>query len=142
MIHVIHGIFLLASLYVAFDPPFSPSRIGGGLAFLPCYYLGALGVGYFSGYFLLIFGSKSGSSKSWERPSALRRTLDYAVLALVWIAFLAVPAGMIYRNYPQLRINHGRDLAKFGVLAAKSLPASGAVVLSDDPYRLYAVRPF
>src|SRR6185503_10879335 len=59
MSHVIHGVFLLAGLYVAFDPPFSPRRLGQGMAFLPFIYLGALSMGYFAGYFLLVFNPKT-----------------------------------------------------------------------------------
>ena len=67
MFYVLHGIFLSACIYVASDPVFSPRtlalRNGIGTTFLTVYYLGALSVGYFSGYFLLVFGQESG--RAW-----------------------------------------------------------------------------
>jgi len=56
MFHVVHGLFLIACIWVALDPPFSPRNKGFGSPFLTFYYLGALSVGYCSGYFLLLFG--------------------------------------------------------------------------------------
>src|ERR1039457_6701312 len=56
MFHVVHGLFLIACIWVAMDPPFSPRNKGFGSPFLTFYYLGALSVGYCSGYFLLLFG--------------------------------------------------------------------------------------
>jgi tetratricopeptide (TPR) repeat protein len=137
MTHVIHGMFLLACLYVAFDEKFSPRVLAPGWYFLPLYYLGALCVGYFSGYFLLIFGAKP--TKAWERPSLLERALSRALVALVWIGFVAVPMGLLYRNYPELRRNLNPHLAQFGHAAAQSLP-QGAVVLSDDTFTLNALH--
>ena len=139
MTHVIHGVFLLACLYVSFDPPFSPRQLGTGFAFLPFYYLGALAIGYCSGYFLLIFGAVA-TGRAWQRPSVLQRLINYALVAVVWISLVCVPAGLIYKNLPQIQISWGRDLGKFGELAAQSLPPQGGVVLSDDPYRLYALQ--
>lgn len=140
MTHVIHGLFLAACLYVAFDPAFSPRQLGGGfLTFLPFYYLGALAIGYCSGYFLLVFGPRP-VTKSWQRPSLLRRGLNYLLVALVWISAGAVPAGLAYRNLPQIRLSNAPYLSELSAAAARQLPAEGAVVLSDDPIRLYALQ--
>jgi tetratricopeptide (TPR) repeat protein len=140
MTHVIHGAFLLTCLYVAFDPPFSPRSLGQNMfAFLPFYYLGALTVGYCSGYFLLLFGPRP-DAKAWQRPSPLRRIINFAILAAVWIGFVAVPAGLLYRNWPAIRGSNARHLSDFATEAAKLLPPQGAVVLSDDTFRLYALR--
>ena len=143
MTHVIHGVFLLACLYVAFDPAFSPRqmlmKLKAGMTLLPFYYLGALSAGYFSGYFLLVFGATA--VKPWERPSLLRALLHRSLVALVWLALLGVPVGLVKKNLPQIRRGNAPDLASFGLLAAQSLPPQGAVVLSDDPlYRLYALQ--
>ena len=74
MMHVIHGIFFLACLYVAFDPPFSPRSLAfGRLALLPFYYLGALGIGYCAGYLLLVFGFRVPAQGGWPRRSVVRR---------------------------------------------------------------------
>ncbi len=61
MFHAIHAILLFVCVWVAFDPPFSPRHLDilrryFFPPFLTFYYLGALSVGYFRGYFLLVFG--------------------------------------------------------------------------------------
>jgi tetratricopeptide (TPR) repeat protein len=138
MTHVIHAVFLGACIYVAFDPPFSPRQLTSGPALLSFYYLGALSVGYFAGYFMLVFSQTE--FKRWHRNISLRKILNRTVVALVWLAALAVPIGLAVKNFPELRKNTG---AYFGQMAAKtadSLPESGGIVFSDDPYRLYAVH--
>src|SRR6266849_5942690 len=59
MFHFVHALLLLACVWVAMDPPISARNIGRdhdfGIPFLSFYYLGALSVGYFAGYFLLVF---------------------------------------------------------------------------------------
>jgi len=142
MMHLLHGIFLVACLYVAFDPAFSPRKLGGifGYRMLPFYYLGALSVGYFSGYFLLVF--RTGAIKPWLRPSAFRKGLNISMLGLVWVVAVAAPVALFIKNLPQIQIVTSPHLITFGHAAAKTLKDAaprGAVVLSDDPYRLYSV---
>src|SRR5687768_17759079 len=80
MTHVIHGVFLVACIYVAFDPPFSPRNLSGQMfSFLPLYFLGALAIGYFAGFLLLVFGAKPGP-QAWQRPSPLRQGLGYLII--------------------------------------------------------------
>lgn len=140
MTHVIHGVFLLACLYVSFDPVFSPRALGGasGYSMLSFYYLGALGIGYFTGYFLLVFAP--GVVRSWQRPTFVRTALNYAIRGAVLVAVVAVPAGLVSQNLPKLRAQYGPEFSQFGSLAAASLPSNGAAVLSDDPYRLFALE--
>lgn len=140
MTHLIHGIFLAACIYVAFDPAFSPRHLSGGIfAFLPLYYLGALAVGYCSGYFLLVFGAKPGP-QAWQRPSPFRKAVNACLVVLVWVAFAVVPAGLLYKNLPMILANGGKAMDRIAEEMAKSLPAQGAVVFSDDIFRLYALR--
>lgn len=140
MTHLIHGIFLLACAYVTFDPAFSPRHLGGGIfAFLPLYYLGALAAGYCAGYFLLVFGAKPGP-QAWQRPSPMRKTLNHAVVALTWVLFVAVPAGLIHKNLPIIMANAGKALDRLTKETVKSLPPQGSIVLSDDTFRLQALN--
>jgi tetratricopeptide (TPR) repeat protein len=140
MTHVIHGVFLVACLYVAFDPAFSPRALTGpaGYPLLSFYYLGALSIGYFAGYFLLVFSPRV--AKAWQRPSVLRVALNYAVRGGLVLAVAAVPAGLVWKNLPKLRTEQGPEFSQFGSLAAGSLPPQGAAVLSDDPFRLFALE--
>ena len=99
MTHVIHLVFLAACLYVAFDPPFIPRQLSSGAPMLPFYYLGALSVGYFAGYFMLVFGALN--FKPWQRYRELRKVFNMAIVALVWLAAIAVPAGLAIKNLPR-----------------------------------------
>jgi tetratricopeptide (TPR) repeat protein len=139
MMHVIHAVFLLACLYVTFDPSFSPRKlVNETMSFLPLYFLGALSIGYYSGYFLLVFKGTTGP-KTWQKQRGLRKALNYAVAGLVCIAFVATPAALAYRNYPKIKLTCGKELSQFGELALQSLGTRGGVVLSDDPFRLYSL---
>ncbi len=140
--HLIHLIFLGICLFVSFDMEFSPRRILFGVfAGLPFYYLGALSIGYFAGYVLLVFGSKTDpNAKSWQRPSMVRRAAGVLLVGVVWVLFVAVPGGLGWKNFPRLRASSGSALSQHAVLQADSLPAQPAIVLSDDPVRLYALQ--
>lgn len=138
MTHVIHAVFLLACLYVAFDPPFSPRKLAFGQPMLPFYYLGALSVGYFAGYFLLVFGHTT--FKPWERYRLLRGIAHKAIVALVCLAAVGVPAGLAVKNLPEIRKTTGPYLARMADSVVQSLPAQGGVILSDDLPRLYIVQ--
>jgi tetratricopeptide (TPR) repeat protein len=138
MLHVVHAAFLAACLYVAFDPPFSPRSLGGGLyALLPLYYLGALTIGYCAGYFLLVFGTKP-AQPTWQRPSVIRDVLAKVLVVAVWLVLLAGPAALAVKNAPKLWANRGSGFLAMGRELAASLPATPAVVLSDSPVHLSA----
>ena len=140
MTHLIHVVFFVACIYVAFDPPFSPRKLGFGYPFLPIYYLGALSIGYFAGYFLLVFNPRRAvrPTRSWEQPSGLRMAFSYFITAVVWISLLGVPAGLLYKNAPEIQHANSRSLSVYAETAARSLP-DRAVVLSDDLVSLYAL---
>jgi len=141
MTHVIHAVFLAACIYVTFDLTFSPRGLSAGLpyALLPFYYLGALAIGYCSGYFLLVFGAKPGP-QTWQRSSPIRRVINFVVVGLVWVAFVAVPAALLVKNLPTIHANSGEAMDRLSRATAKSLPETGAVVLSDDRFRLFSLQ--
>ena len=90
MFHVVHALFLVACIWVALDPPFSPRNKGFGSPFLTFYYLGALSVGYCSGYFLLLFSGKTDRPR--RIPSHLR-LINKAVTGAIWLLLLLAPVG-------------------------------------------------
>ncbi|MBI3417883.1 MAG: hypothetical protein HY043_21530 [Verrucomicrobia bacterium] len=134
MFKIIHGMFLVACIWVAFDDEFSPRRLGLGLPFLTFYYLGALSVGYFSGYFLLVFGEEP--KKNWARSHGVVRLINQLVSGIVLLAPIAVAILLAQRNYPSIRFTNGPMLKQFAALCAQALPARGAVVLGDDATNL------
>jgi tetratricopeptide (TPR) repeat protein len=140
MFHAVHAVIFGVCLWVAFDPPFSPRHLGVGLAFLTFYYLAALGIGYFCGYFLLVFGKRATSSRSQEvRPSPLD-FLNVPVTCGVWLLAILAVAGLVYKNAPQIRETNGDTLKKYAALVEEGLPRTGCILLSDDPGRLFLVQ--
>ena len=134
--HIVHALFLGACVWVMLDPAFSPRFKGFGIPFLSLYYLSALCVGYFSGYFLLVF-----------RPVVLRgRRTPFlaqlghrAVLAGVIFLTVATPVALLIKNLPAIRSTNHSALTEFARLTTEQLPRS-AYVLSDDPRRTLMVR--
>ena len=133
-------------MWVAFDAPFSArSQLDsqllqnvdepwGGIPFLTFYYLGALCLGYFVGYFLLVCGHEA--LKTWQKISTGTRLLNRAVTVAVWLTMIASPVGLWCKNIPVIRANDGSLLRELARLTTRGLPAHGAIVLSDDPFIL------
>lgn len=139
MFHLVHGVFLIACLWVAFDPPFSPRvfqrQFGMNFSWLPLYHLGAICVGYFTGYFLLLFGTAGRSSR---REGDLGRRLNKVIIAAMWVLLVLVPASLLYKNWGTVSALGGPTLKNLGAALVENLPAENAVVFSEDP-RLLAV---
>ncbi len=87
---LLHLVFFAFCLWICFDYQFSPRLLEPRLAFLTFYYLGALSIGYFAGYMLVVFGKSP--VNAWDRPQGFATVLNKILFALVWVALLAVPA--------------------------------------------------
>jgi len=135
--HIVHALFLVACLWVSLDSPFSPRHFGG-LPFLTFYFLGALSIGYFSGYFLLVFGTRVAKSRDRLHPAV--RAVNRAVVACVWLLLIVVPSLLVYRNLPRIQSNRSSVFARYFSRVEAALPSEGAVVLSDDPSMLAFLR--
>ncbi len=135
---VIHLFILAACLFVAFNPKFSPRELGLGIPFLSFYYLGALAVGYYSGYALLVFTDPP--KKSWRRDNPLLKLLNPVVRAAVLLAMVAVPAGLAYKNLPMVRAADGSLLKDFIGRTVQGLPKAPAYLLSEDAFQLALLR--
>jgi len=139
--HIVHAVLFVVCIWVALDPPFStrfsPLHEQIGLTLLTVSYLGAFGVGYFAGYFLLLFRKSSEASRHAPGYVGFVNTV---VTGLVWaIAVLALLA-LLSRNLPHIRSTNGAPYKQFASDMAQSLPVAGGVVLSDDPSRLLLVE--
>ncbi|HTG44164.1 MAG TPA: tetratricopeptide repeat protein [Verrucomicrobiae bacterium] len=137
---VIHLLFLGGCLFVAFDPKYSPRKLGLGLPFLSFYYLGALAIGYYAGYALLVFTDPP--RKSWRGENSVGKLFNPIVRAAVLLALAAVPAGLFYKNYPFVRAADGTVLKEFIAQAAAGLPPAPAYLLSEDPYQLALLQGY
>jgi len=149
MFHVINAILLFVCVWVAFDPPFGARNLdilrqmGFSPPFLTFYYLGALSVGYFTGYFLLIFGKlaeeRSHDRSRREKPDPWQ-PLNRLVFGGVWLFAAFAVTGLVYKNVPQIRNANDDTFKTYGALVSESLPPAGGICLSDDLRREFFVQ--
>ncbi|HEV2318274.1 MAG TPA: tetratricopeptide repeat protein, partial [Verrucomicrobiae bacterium] len=132
LFHFVHAVFLILCIWVAFDPPFSPREKNLGLTL---YYLSALGVGYYSGYFLLVFRNQLDTRFLLRGPRF--NFLNFLAVAVVWLLLLAAGAGLIYKNGPLIVAVNDETFQQYASLVAECLPRNGGMLLSDDRQRLY-----
>ncbi len=133
MFHFVHAVFLIVCIWVAFDPPFSPRAKGFGLTL---YYLSALCVGYYSGYFLLVFRKELGTRFQQRGPPQFS-FLNFLAVVGVWLLFVSAAAGLVYKNASQIRAANDNTFQRYASLVTENLPGTGGILLSDDPQRLY-----
>ncbi len=134
LFHFIHAFFLVVCLWGALDSPFSPRRIQPVYSCLPLYFLGALSVGYFSGYFLLVFGPRNEKFRWLEHR--LTPYVNMVSVGTTCALLLLAPLALAAKNLPD-RLQHrsGAMTDYFNVLE-KSLPPKGSAIFSEDPDRL------
>ena len=135
MFHMIHTVIFAACLWIMFDPPFSPGQLAAGSPALTFYYLAALALGYYCGYFLLIFGYKNKSSRRSAKPDpALPGALNALSPVIYWgtyaVAALAA-VSLAYKNLPLLHAVNDDTLKQYAELTVQSLPKDGGILLSD-----------
>jgi len=139
LLHIAQAFFLGIFIWMAFDPQFGPRNLGSSMPLLTFYYLGALAVGYFAGYFLLIFG-KQEVTKRPPRKTPPLQFLNIPIVIGVWLLAAVTIVGLIYRNVPLIKISNDDTLHQFAKLTEEKLPHTGGYLLSDDIYRLFLVR--
>lgn len=152
VMHAVNAILFGVLLWSAFDPPFSArallQSIIPGVPALTLYYIGALCIGYYCGYALLIFGRKAIGTRRNPRPDpALPESLLWLCPLIVFLtlAVTVVAAGvLIYKNAPIIHAVNGDALAKCARYSVQNLPRGGAILLcdSDDPTQDQPMRGF
>lgn len=142
--HLCHIVVLLACLWMALDPDFSPRQVGlqlwaglgFGPAFLPLYFLAALNIGYYSGYLLLV---SRPSLDRFRNPPAGAKAMQFITTGAMLLLLIAVPTALLHRNLPQIRLTNGPLLPEFTERLVENLPPNG-VIISDDQHRLWLVQ--
>jgi tetratricopeptide (TPR) repeat protein len=137
--HLSHIVVLLACTWMMVDPSFSPRNVGFKIfAFLPLYYLGALSIGYYSGYLLLVSQAFFGKS---TRPSGGAKLFQYGSLVFLVILLGLTATILIHRNLPQIRLTNSTIHKQFAADLAAGIPKNG-VIISDDPRRLWTLQDY
>jgi predicted Zn-dependent protease len=135
MFHGVHAVIFTVCVWVMFDPPFSPSQLSLGSPALTMYYLSALGLGYYCGYYLLVFGKKAVATRRNPHPlPALPKPISFLIPVVYYGTYVA--AGMItcvlvYKNLPHIRSINDNTLLKYAQLTEENLPPGGGILLSD-----------
>jgi tetratricopeptide (TPR) repeat protein len=152
--YFVNLVFLGILAWVNFDPPFSPVHILsnlGGISALSIYYIAAVCLGYYSGFFMVVFGKDAIPTRRNNRPDpALPKGLLWLcpVIIAAELAALAIgAAALVYKNTPAVLAANDDSLAKFGRFTTEKLPPEGAILLCDSdnpnqdlPYRSWAVQ--
>jgi tetratricopeptide (TPR) repeat protein len=136
--HLTNAALLVVCVWATFDTGFSlrdpegkfPMIASNRDRLLPLYFLSALSIGYLSGYFLLVFRPLP---QRLRRPSALQKFLSRLPEAAVWALMFLAPAGLLYKNIPQISVTNGPALCRYAAALTEKLPPHGSVVLSDRP---------
>jgi len=153
MVHAVNVVLLGLLVWVTFDPAFSPRQLMQELGFsvsaLTLYYLVALCLGYFAGYFLLVFGKAPTPTRRNPKPDpALPKQFLWLCPVIVAAELLSLLVGaglLLYRNVPLIRTVNGAALLKFAQFSTQQLPPEGAVLLCDgddsgQPLRSYLLQ--
>ena len=136
MFHLVNGVMFFACIWIMFDPPFSPRQEAFGSPALTFYAMSLLGIGYFSGYFLVVFGKKPKASRRHSRPaSALPDGMRWLAPIIVGGTLLLTAGAvtlLVYKNVPAILTANDKTLLNYSRFATEHLPSGGGILLSDS----------
>jgi tetratricopeptide (TPR) repeat protein len=124
----LHTIVLFLTLWLSFDPSFSPRHLALGIPMLSYYYLSALVAGYCVGYLLQVVIAGS--------PNSIVRLIPVATCVVA----VALPLLLIARNLGHIRLTNGPSLHLFARDMYADLPSGKSVVLGNDFAQLSFLR--
>ena len=135
LFHGVHAVIFTVCVWVMFDSPFSPVQLSAGTPALTLYYLSALAIGYYCGYYLLVFGKKAVPTRRNPDPlPALPGQLNFFSPVIYWGTYLAAilaVSTLAYKNYKFIRSFNDDTLLNYAKLSSQNLPAGGGILLSD-----------
>lgn len=120
--HVIHFLFLLAALWFALQPIFSPLQRAVRPPLLVHAYPWALVAGYCAAY-LLVFGLPRDGRKPAHWPRIVAN-----ILLVSW------PLLLLCRNWSDIRWTNSSALREFANQIREDLPDGNSTVLANEPY--------
>ena len=135
MFHLVHAVIFTVCVWVMYDSPFSPGQLSLGTPALTMYYLSALGIGYYCGYYLLVFGKKAVPSRRNPKPMpALPGKFNKFSPVIYWGTYVAAALAvgtLVYKNHKFIRSFNDNTLLNYAQLTEQSLPRGGGILLSD-----------
>jgi tetratricopeptide (TPR) repeat protein len=150
MMYLVNLVILSACVWVAFDPPFSPHQLVHTAALTPSF-VTALCIGYYCGYFLLVFGKEAVPTRRNPRPEpALPEHMNWLsplIAGASLVVLGAAAALLVYRNVPMVHALNDDTLSRYAKYAAQKLPPDRGIILADsedpaqdEPYRAYLLQ--
>jgi tetratricopeptide (TPR) repeat protein len=140
MFRVAHLGFFVLCLAWLYTPSFLEAQLENLVPFLSLRYLCALCVGYFAGYLLLVFGTTT--AKAWSQPKPAEKLFNYAIVGATCATLLVIPAILWAKYHPRIQATNSPLLKNFAAQLARSLPAQPAMLLSDEPMRLWLLQAY
>ena len=142
--HVAHAALFAICVWATFDTGFGLRDAEGRFPILainrdrllPFYFLGAISIGYFAGYFLLVFRPIIRRGRREIEGATLPRQASAAVVIAVLVL---TPLGLLFKNVPAIRFSNGPMLQNFATMLTEKLPSNG-VILSDGAGPLLVSR--
>jgi len=122
----LHALLLILTLWLSFDPTFSPRHLSLGVAMLSYYYFSALVAGYCAGYFLRVV-----TEDSSRFPF---------ITATICTVAAALPFLLLTRNLGHIRLTNGPSLHQLARELYADLPEGKSVVLGNDFVQLSLLR--
>jgi tetratricopeptide (TPR) repeat protein len=134
--HLANAALLIVCIWAAFDTGFGLRDPTGRFPildwnrerFLVFYYLGALSIGYFSGYFLLVFKPLA---RRGHRPTTAQKALNAASVFAICALLVLAPLALLYKNVPEIRVTNGPAMRNYASMLTENFPSEG-VILGDD----------
>jgi tetratricopeptide (TPR) repeat protein len=142
--HLTHFALLAVCIWAAFDTGFGLRDAANRFYilsnnrdfFLPFYFLSALSIGYFAGYFLVVFKPLV---RRGRPTTGAQKFFSVASSAIVYALLVLTPIGLLFKNLPAIHFTNGPALQNFAAALAEKLPSKG-VVLSDNGDSLVLTR--
>ena len=128
LFHLAHGIFLLAPLFIFLDLAYSPRVLAPQIPFLTYYYLAAISIGYYTGYFVLLFTQEA------DRRVRRRKSSDapsFVALGITLLLVFGTPIYLVAKNWTLIQSLNNPTLRDYATAKARSIPDANALVLSD-----------
>lgn len=141
MFRLLHIVFLGLGMIMFFNLKYSPSiRLQDftGYSFLTFYFLAALSIGYYSGYILLVFGKQP--AQSWERPGPLGKIVNWTLVGAFVALAIVAPCALARQNFSSIQEARKGVVTDYVAETLRDLPDKPAILLSDDPGRLYLIQ--
>lgn len=136
-ITLLQFVWLAGNLWMLFDGPFSPRKMvtmeadAGGLPLLTFQFCAALSVGYIAAYFIVLGTIKP--DRQWTRTDLASGPIQPAIAWLTVAASVLVPAALLYRNLPAMRLQNGSILSDLAIHLAAPLPDRPSLIVTDNP---------